>query len=290
MTHVQSTAVNYVKSSSVTHTSVRYAKSYTVRWQKTNDIVKTATKLLVQEDLISESESQVPLARSASSTPTADGKTINSKNAGSKYKDEDYIRVSDVLKMFPKGERFVHWYYKFKNYAAMREGLRQASERGSIVDDLTKKILNNEPHEVPPEYDQYILAFDKFRKDWDFEVLLSDQEVSDPELKYVGTLDLYGILKNKLTGKEEYVVIDIKTGVPTRDKFGNKAYETFRTMHCQTAAYARAISKTNRVTRTYILRLFSDGNYLLEPDKDAKLSFQQFKAALDFRRLIGTIE
>lgn len=268
-------------------TSALSVKSSTVRWHRTDDIVKTATKLSVQDKDTGEKEIPVQSERVV---PIADGKAINSKNDGSKYKDPDYIRVSDVLKMFPKGERFVHWYYKFKNYAAMREGLRQASERGSFVDDLIKKILNNEPHEVPPEYDQYILAFDKFRKDWDFEVILSDQEVSDPELKYVGTLDLYGILKNKLTEKSEHVVIDIKTGVPTMDKFGNKTYETFMSMHCQTAAYARAINKTNRVTRTYILRLFSDGNYLLEADKDPKLSFQRFKTALDFRRLVGNIE
>jgi hypothetical protein len=219
----------------------------------------------------------------------ADGKSINSKNADSKYNDPEYIRVSDILKVVSKGDRMVRWYFKFDSYKEMMESFRKSAERGSMVDNITKELMLGNTPEVPAEYQPYIDAFKKWQSEWSFNLMFADEEVSDSELQYVGTLDLYGILRAKRASKEERVVIDIKTGVPTRDKEGNLVYEAYNSMHWQTAAYAHALKKVHKVDGTYILRLFSDGNYLFEPDKDPKKSFTVFKHALGIRRLIGKI-
>lgn len=222
---------------------------------------------------------------------TADGKSLNSINPLSKYNDPEYVRVSDVLKVISKGSRMVRWYYKFKDYKEMMESLRLSAKRGSDVDNAVKELLSGVEIEPNPAIKEYLRAFSKWQDEWRFKAILRDEEVFDTDLKYVGTLDLYGSLNNPKSTKNDLVVIDIKTGEPGRDKDGNKIYETYSSMHQQTAAYASAVTKMGRkVTGTYILRLFSDGNYLFEPDKDPKKSFEIFKAALTIRRLGGKIE
>jgi len=221
----------------------------------------------------------------------ADGKSINSKNADSKYNDPEYIRVSEILQVISKGERMVRYYYKFKTYAEMKEALRKSAERGSKVDQATKDILLGKTLDIEEEYTPYIEAFNKWRSEWSFNVLQADTEVFDETLKYVGTLDLYGILRAKQSSKEEYVVIDIKTGVPTRTKDGEKVYEVYSSHHQQTSAYAHAYKKMEHtVDGTYILRLFNDGNYVFQPDLNPKKSFDIFKHALGIRRLGGKIQ
>lgn len=221
----------------------------------------------------------------------ADGKTINEGKALSKYKDPEYVRVSTVLKVISKGERMTHWYYKFDSFKEMMENLRKSAERGSKVDNMTKELMLGNEVEVPPEYQPYIDAFKKWQAEWSFNLMHADQEVSDEELKYVGTLDLYGTLRPRKSSKEEYVVIDVKTGVPTRSKEGEIVYEIYPNMHWQTAAYAHAFKKVpKKVDGTYILRLFSDGNYLFEPDKDPRKSFTIFKHALGICQLAGPIK
>lgn len=218
---------------------------------------------------------------------TADGKSLNSKNADSKYNDPEYIRVSDILKVIDKGFRMVMWYYKFKSYKEMMEALRLSAVRGSTVDDATKRIMKGEEVELAEEYKPYIEAFRKWQSEWSFNLLHADLEVSDDVLKYVGTLDIYGILRAKQSSKEQKVVIDIKTGVPTRNKEGQMVYEVYPSMNWQIAAYAHALKKVHTVDGTYILRLFSDGNYVFQPDSNPKKSFEVFKHALAIRRLIG---
>lgn len=221
----------------------------------------------------------------------ADGKSINSKNADSKYNDPEYIRVSDILKVISKGERMTRYYYKFKSYADMMEALRKSAERGSKVDQATKDVLLGNPLNIEEEYLPYIEAFNKWRSEWRFNLLHADTEVSEETLKYVGTLDLHGIIQAKDSKKEEWVIIDIKTGVPTRSREGEKVYEVYDSHHWQTSAYAHAYKKMlNRVDGTYILRLFSDGNYIFQPDLNPKKSFDIFKHALGIRRLGGKIQ
>lgn len=224
---------------------------------------------------------------------TSDGKTINQDNPGSKYNNPDYIRVSEFLQFIPKGERMTHWYYKFRNYKEMREALRLSNVRGSWVDNFVKnRLLKNSDEPVPPEYQGYVDAFDKFYTDWRIDLIVADKEVSDDEHKYVGTLDIYGAVSNSKLGISKLGLIDVKTGEPGKNReTGEPVYEVFPSMHCQTASYAHAFRKSgNVVEKTYILRLFLDGNYLLEPDNDEKKSFDIAMAALALRRLTGPIK
>jgi hypothetical protein len=43
----------------------------------------------------------------------------------------------------------------------------------------------------------------------------------------------------------------------------------------------------HKVTGTYILRLFSDGNFAFKKDLDPKKSFEVFKSALNIYHLTG---
>lgn len=224
---------------------------------------------------------------------TSDGKTINQGNPDSKYNDPDYIRVSEFLKFIPKGERIVRWQYKFKSYAEMMQALRKSAERGSWVDNYVKEqLLGTWSQDIPEEYAGYARAYSKFRENWNIEVQASDQEVSDPDYKYVGTMDIRGTLfsiKNPSLDPKTYV-IDVKTGEPTMDDMGNLMYEVFPVMHYQTASYRKADLKMgNASDGTAIIRLFSDGNYVFQVDGNEEKSFQVAMAALALRRLTGKI-
>lgn len=228
-------------------------------------------------------------------TVTADGQALSLARADSKYKDPNYVRVSTVLKVANKGERIVKWYYKFKTHAEMLEGLRKAAERGSHVDQLVKNLMLREPVEVPPEYEKYIQAFNAWKQEWDFNLLRADFEVYDPKLQYVGTLDLFGELTQKSDRglKSKKIIIDVKTGVPARGQDGQPVYEVYNNQHWQTAAYRSAmevmldenIEGGSRCDGNWILRLFSDGKYVFQPDNDYAKSLKIFKSLLTIYKL-----
>lgn len=232
-------------------------------------------------------------------TVTADGQALSLDRADSKYKDPNYVRVSSVLSVATKGERIVRWYYKFKSHSDMLEGLRKAAERGSHVDQLVKNLMLQDSVEVPAPYVKYIEAFYAWKRDWDFNLLRADFEVYDPKLQYVGTLDLFGELTQKSDRglKSKKIIIDVKTGVPARGQDGQPVYEVYNNQHWQTAAYRSAmetmldegIDGGAKCDGNWILRLFSDGKYVFEPDKNYESSFKIFKSLLTIYKLDPTV-
>jgi hypothetical protein len=216
-----------------------------------------------------------------------DGKTVNQTKDNSKYKDSNYVRVTEALGVLDKGEGMKHWYYKFKSYSEMMEALRKSAERGSKIDETIKLIYKGDTTVVaPPELSGYMTAFMKWRQEWRFNCMQSDLEVFDEELKYVGTLDMYGELYNSKTVPRR-IIIDIKTGEPGRNKDGTPKYDIYDSMFQQTAAYKNAMPKSHgvRVDENWVLRLFSDGSYVFQPDPDYTKNFTIFKHALAIKRL-----
>lgn len=212
-------------------------------------------------------------------SPVADGKELNQKKEGSKYKNPDYIRVTEALAHIndPSDKRLERWKINnHKTYDEYEEGLRLSAERGSWIDDAIKKLVRKEPiGEVPEDKKGYIAAFFKWQSEVRFELGGYDEEVSDDVDKYVGTLDLWGKL-------DKTCVIDIKTGKPTRDKEGSPKYEVFDKQFWQTAAYRNA----KGVDENYVLRLFNDGNYRFVKDPNYENSLAIFRSGLNTARLI----
>lgn len=217
----------------------------------------------------------------------ADGKSKNQDKQDSRYKAPGYIRVTKALGMLDKGEGMKHWLISFKNYKEMQESLRLSAVRGSRVDEIVKQIStgqNLEQINVEPEYSKYVQAYLKWRQEWKFELLSADEEVYDDEKKYVGTLDMYGKLIHN-GSPPSHVIIDVKTGDPGRNEDGSPKYAIYDNMHQQTAAYRQAKSKLVPVDANWILRLFSDGNYLFQPDLNYEKSFKIFDHCLAIAHL-----
>lgn len=205
---------------------------------------------------------------------TANGAEIQQKNPNSKYKDKNYIRVTTAIRQLSKDDRLARWMINsFKTYDEYIESMRQSAERGSRVDEALKKILmgtkrSNLPQDEVLGIETYLDAFESFLRSWTIVARSTDEEVVDEELKLVGTLDIFGDIKNGETYPD--AVIDIKTGHPTRDKDGSKKYEIYEEMHWQTAAYR----KMKGAHSNWILRLFDDGEWRLEQDKNYQKSIE----------------
>lgn len=218
--------------------------------------------------------------------PVADGKTLNQNKQESRYKREGYVRVTTALEQMDKGEELKRWMISFKTYADYREALRKAAERGSIVDNIIKQIVSGVDPDtigVEEQHTGFIKAFLTWNASANFSLLSADEEVYDDDMKYVGTLDLYGTVQHD-GGK--HVIIDIKTGEPTRDKEGNSVYRVYDEQKWQTAAYRHAKTKMgHRVDENWVLRLFSDGKYKYEQDIHYETSFEIFSNALRIAQL-----
>lgn len=208
---------------------------------------------------------------------TANGATINDRPE-SKYKDKEYVRVTEAIQMVAKKiwdrGRWVspldQWAINtFQSYKEYEEYMRQAAERGSLVDEAIKNLLKgqNLPQDVREPIKGYLDAFDKFLSTWSLIDVQSDLEVSDEELKLVGTLDIFGTIKNGLTYPN--AVLDIKTGSPGFYQ-GKKTYPIYDEMHWQTAAYR----KMKGAESNWILRLFDDGEFRIEADQHYDRSIQ----------------
>lgn len=212
---------------------------------------------------------------------TADGAQLNNTPT-SKYKDKDYVRVTSAIRQLSKDDRLARWMINsFKDYDEYLESMRLSAERGSKVDQAIKDLLKG--LELTPEQREpvkpYLDAFEKFLSTWGITGASFDEEVSDDEWKLVGTLDIFGDIKNgQLYPK---AVIDIKTGHPLRNKDGSKKYEIFEEMHWQTAAYR----KMKGAESNWILRLFDDGEYRFEQDPNYAKSIQIIEYATKIAHL-----
>lgn len=101
-------------------------------------------------------------------------------------------------------------------------------------------VLNWET--LDPALEPYVRAYEKFHKEWDFKILLSEAPVYNPSWDYAGTVDRVGHVDGNL------MLIDIKTGKPKR------------WAKLQTALYADCFRE--ELDRR-VLRLDKDGGYAL---------------------------
>jgi hypothetical protein len=100
---------------------------------------------------------------------------------------------------------------------------------------------------VEPDVAPYLSAYRKFRRETGATVVLNEQRVVEPRLRYAGTLDRV----IRLDGVKW--LVDLKTSFTTPISAGP-----------QTAAYLRALADPSVLHRA-ALRLRADGSYRLDP-------------------------
>ena len=213
-----------------------------------------------------------------------------------KIKDRDYVSVTTVIKDVLNAEGLTKWRIKQSVETALaqvkinpditadevlqirKDELDKAGERGTSVHTL---IANAKSQKIDiktvmtPEYVGYIECYNKWIDDIKpLPPILTEKEVSHPDLHYAGTLDgIYPIVSEKQITN---TLVDIKTG------FVNKI------TGLQLTAYAFALAQTNPDIDIYekrILKLSKDGSYERDENwiKTAE-SFDHWKMLLDLWR------
>lgn len=131
-----------------------------------------------------------------------------------------------------------------------------ARERGSVVHKLCELDDEGDLNEstVDPRLVGYLAAWRAFRLETGFVPAEVERKVHAASLNYCGTLDRVGTLR----GKPDLVILDIKTGAPSR------------ATGLQLAAYQRAYQETTGLwaARRWAVHLAEDGAYTLIQYRD----------------------
>lgn len=148
--------------------------------------------------------------------------------------------------------------------------LEQKRDLGTFVHEACEYV--DMGAEVPdyPGADGYIQAYRNFKGDYGFEPIEAELQISHRILKYAGTIDRIGPIKNNLA------VIDLKTTASIEIGYVGP----------QTAAYEEAYRLLTGIKKKlprYTLQLKPDGKYKLEQCK-SKEDFQAFLSALNIYR------
>lgn len=152
--------------------------------------------------------------------------------------------------------------------------LLKASHRGRWVHTALQALDDGlpVPAGMPEEYQPWLEAYDKFKRETGFAVLLNEHRSCHAKHLYAGTMDRLGLLR--IAGADSRWLIDFKTGMHFE-----------RAHRLQLAAYAGLLPEPRRYNRG-ILQLFGDGTYRLHPYYPATFDrdFSEFRGLLSQAR------
>ncbi len=147
-----------------------------------------------------------------------------------------------------------------------------AADKGTTVHKLTEGIDDGTLTlgDIEDEYLPYIVGYMNFKRDTECKVKSSELIVYHPALLYAGRLDRL----ITMNGSDELVLVDIKTGKPTRWH------------HIQISAYFQALPDEWTAISGYSLYLDNDGEYRLK-QADIIKGWEIFQAALTIYNFKG---
>jgi hypothetical protein len=122
-----------------------------------------------------------------------------------------------------------------------------AVHKACELDDLDQ--LDEES--LDPELAPYLSAWRKFSADYGVIWSAIEAKVYHPQLRYAGTLDRYGLVKDKPGGRHVPTMVDIKSGT-----------RLFPSVGPQLAAYHRALNESSVTTRRLAVQLKPDATYV----------------------------
>jgi len=185
-----------------------------------------------------------------------------------------YVSVTQVLRAIDKPSlRF--WYGKMVYYALVKDPslseqdalsapyqeMRRAASRGSTIHSLIEALKNgNKLESVPQKFEGYKNAFEKWRKDFNPQIIEHEKVIVNKEERYAGTLDMLAKIGGKL------YVIDFKT---------SKSGETYIEAELQVAAYLKALGEA---TDTMIVGLSEKGKYTVKNIANIDETYKAFLA------------
>lgn len=159
-----------------------------------------------------------------------------------------------------------HFFGGFEHVRA--DALRYASERGKAVHFACELIDRGTLDEasIDPGIAGYINAYNKFRRECDFEPGLIEQPLYSAGLRVAGTPDRVGRVNRR------QAVVDLKSG-------GRMPWHGL-----QVAGYALLVPAPTEAR--YTLHLREDGSYRLEPHRDMG-DFEDFKTLVRTYHLLS---
>lgn len=148
--------------------------------------------------------------------------------------------------------------------------LQAACERGTLVHEAVAALLRDEFPVIPDGIAGYIESFDRWRDAMITDVLLVEERLSDPVLRYTGQIDTVARLK----GDDCWTVIDWKTAVT-----GSPAWAV------QTAAYRELVINQYElgmpILRRMSVRLRKDGGKAVVTEYNSPSDIAIFRGMLN---------
>lgn len=161
-----------------------------------------------------------------------------------------------------------------------REQLTELAAAGRDVHMVCEDIARGKASDywsALPAVAPYARSFQKFVKDFDFQVELIEHRLNHPYLGYTGRLDQAGWIFARSRSRRRAVIIDVKRGAPAPSH------------RYQTVAYAELVDQSGllgkeKISERWCIYLGTEG-YVPQRHNDRMQDFQYFTALLTTARI-----
>ncbi|OGY64408.1 MAG: hypothetical protein A3I89_03175 [Candidatus Harrisonbacteria bacterium RIFCSPLOWO2_02_FULL_41_11] len=151
-----------------------------------------------------------------------------------------YPRVTKIIDI--KSKPALYWFYgEAASYKAAKQITETSAKEGTLIHEISEKIMVGENPEVPETIKPAITAFWEFMNSRNIHVdkELVEKRIFNPQHKYAGTIDALALIDGK------FGVLDIKT-----------SQAIYRDYNLQTSAYIEALlTELPSLETRWILRI-----------------------------------